>query len=469
MKGGADMTKPSVASRREPVRRDSDAATTPESARGDAIVQGLHFPTSLAFDGAGTPHVAESGLPLGGAPPGGRLLRIEPDGSTHTLCDGLRQPVNGLAFLDGAFFVSEGGSPGRISRVEPDGRRKTVLDGLPGGGNYHTNMVALGPDDKLYFGQGALTNLGIVGLDAYELAWLGKLPQTHDVPGYDVELSDVVAETADPFAADDEAIARTGAFAPFGHSHPPGHRIAGRTPCTAAVLRCELDGSDLELVAWGVRNAYGLLFLPDGRLLATDQGSDDRGSRPVGGAPDLLLEIRPGAWYGWPDFVAGRPVSSPDLRPTRPGSRRRAEEQGLLQPVLANHHELPPPEPALLELPVNAAATKMARIPDHVPRIGGQILVCLFGDERPMTGPLPDAGTRRMGRSVARVDLADWTLHDAFRVNQAPVFHRPIDVAFGPEGDVWVADFGRFEMTGRGADTEPGSGAVHRLPSRLLT
>ena len=64
----------------------------------------------------------------------------------------------------------------------------------------------------------------------------------------------------------------------------------------AAVMRCNLDGSGLELVAWGFRNAYGLGFLPDGRLLAADQGVDDRGSRPLGNAPDLFHEVKARAW-----------------------------------------------------------------------------------------------------------------------------------------------------------------------------
>jgi glucose/arabinose dehydrogenase len=63
------------------------------------------------------------------------------------------------------------------------------------------------------------------------------------------------------------------------------------------------------LVAWGLRNAYGLLFLPDGRLLAIGQGADDRGSRPVGNVPDLLFEGNPGAWYGWPDFARTSAIS----------------------------------------------------------------------------------------------------------------------------------------------------------------
>jgi glucose/arabinose dehydrogenase len=62
------------------------------------------------------------------------------------------------------------------------------------------------------------------------------------------------------------------------------------------MMRCNPDGTGLELVAWGLRTAFGVGFLPDGRLLAIDQGADDHGSRPVGNAPDALYEVRPGAW-----------------------------------------------------------------------------------------------------------------------------------------------------------------------------
>ena len=128
----------------------------------DLIANGLNFPTSVAFDSDGTLYVAESGLAFGGAKPGGRVLRLEPDGRCRCLLDGLRSPVNGLTFHDDALIISEGGHPGRLSRMSLAGEWKTLVDGLPGLGNNHTNMVAVGPDGRFYFSQGAMTNSGIV-------------------------------------------------------------------------------------------------------------------------------------------------------------------------------------------------------------------------------------------------------------------------------------------------------------------
>jgi glucose/arabinose dehydrogenase len=316
--------------------RSQQGLVTPTGDREalELVAKGFSFPTSLTFDGAGVAYVAESGLPFGGAPPGGRIWRLEPDGTRTLLLDGLRPPVNGLTWHEGSLYISEGGHPGRISRLDPGGAWTTILDSLPGPGNYHTNMLAFGPDGRLYFSQGAMTNTGIIGLDAYELGWLKRLPHAHDIPGYDIALAGVNVETPNPLSTDPGARVSTGAFAAFGRPTEPGQRLRAGLPCTAAVMRCNPDGSGLELFAWGIRNAYGLGFLPDGRLLATEQGADDRGSRPVGNVPDLLFEVRQGAWYGWPDFIGERPITDPEYLPTR----------GPAPPfVLANHDELPPP------------------------------------------------------------------------------------------------------------------------------
>ena len=420
-------------------------------ARGMELVsEGLDFPTSVAFDAQGRPHVAESGLPFGGRRPGGRVLRIEPDGRAVPLCEeGLRQPLNGLLFHEGHFYLSEGGFPGRISRISPGGERTTVLDGLPGLGNYHTNMAVLGPDKQLYFSQGAMTNSGVIGLDAYEIGWLKRLPHSHDIPGLDIVLAGQGFETEDPLRGEGHR-ARTGAFSSFGVVPEEGRRLAAGVPCTASVMRCNLDGSGLALVAWGLRNAYGLLFLPDGRLLATDQGADDRGSRPIGNAPDVLFEVRQGRWYGWPDFVAGRPVTDERFRPVRGPQPQR---------VLANHAELPVPERPLAEFPVNAAATKMDVIPEGSHRWAGHVLVTLFGDEKPMTAPLGP----KVGRSLARIDPSDWSLHAL----EAGPFRRPIDVRVH-DGALYVLDFGEFEMEQQSVKAEAGTGALWKMPLDAL-
>jgi glucose/arabinose dehydrogenase len=417
------------------------------SGRFELVADGLSFPTSLTFDEAGIAYVAESGLPFGGAPAGGRIWRIGSDDNRSLMIEGLRPPVNGLTFHQGSLYISEGGHPGRISRLDFGGEQTVILDNLPGPGNYHTNMVAFGPDGKLYFSQGAMTNTGIVGLDAYELGWLRRLPHAHDIPGYEVVLAGVNIETPNPLVDIAEARILTGAFAPFGTQSEPGRRIAAKVPCTAAVMRCNLDASDLELVAWGLRNAYGLGFIPDGRLLAVDQGADDRGSRPVGNVPDLLFEVHEHAWYGWPDFISDDPITNPQYLP------KRGSAPGF---VLVNHDELPPPERALLRFPAHVAAVKFDIAPSTLQNWAGQIFIALFGDEAPMTAP-PGP---QVGRSVALIDPDDWSLHTFIK----EPLTRPIDVRFHPtNGGLYILDFGKFEMHAeRGVVAEAQSGRLWR-------
>lgn len=422
-----------------------------EQIKKHLVAQDLSFPTSICFDDDGNAYVAESGLPWDGAARGGRVYKILGD-EKQLLTEGLRHPVNGLCWYNGALIVSEGGYPGRISRLTTTGKRTTILDGLPGMGNYHTNMVAPGPDGKLYFSQGALTNMSVIGMDAYQLGWLGHLPHNCDVPGYPITLNGQSFETRDPLSTNENAKAFTGAFAEFGKHHEPGTKLPASLPCTASIMRCNPDGSNLELVAWGIRNAYGLAFLQDGRLIATDQGSDDRGSRPIGHVPELMFEIKQGAWYGWPDYIGGIPVTDPRFAPSR-GPQP--------QFVLSNHHELPPPEKPLITLPVNSAATKFDVLPSSHNYYPGQIILALFGDEKPMTAPQGF----RSGRNISRIDPADWSHHPLPDLE----LDRPIDVKYNAADDcIWILDFGKFEMNDRGVAAKKESGKVWRVPSTEL-
>jgi glucose/arabinose dehydrogenase len=168
----------------------------------------------------------------------------------------------------------------------------------------------------------------------------------------------------------------------------------------------------------------------------------------VGNVPDLLFEVKLGAWYGYPDFVGGDPITDERYRPTRGPAPMF---------VLANHDELPPPERPLLRFPAHAAAVKFD-VALAGGAFGGQIFVALFGDEAPMTAPEGP----QVGRAVGRIDPADWSLH---HVVGAPLA-RPIDLRFEPGGAALrILDFGSFEMTAeRGVAAVAGSGKVWRLP-----
>lgn len=389
------------------------------------VVEGLHFPTSLTFDSEGVLYVAGSGLPFDGAPGGGQIWRIDEAGKRALLIEGLRCPLNGITWHEGALLIAEGGNPGRLSKFDlVTGAWSCILDGLPGGGNYHTNTVIPGPDDKLYFGQGAATNSGIVGPDANHLSWLRRLPHPHDIPG-----SDVVLTGANVLLNGEENVAasETGAFMPYGTPAQAGQKIAGTLPCTAAVMRCNPNGTALELVAWGLRNPYGLGFLENGRLLAVDLGMNDRGSRPLGNVPDCIYEVIEGCWYGWPDFVAGELATNTRYQSNRPAGRG-------VEILLANHNTLGlPPEP-LVTFPVHAAPTRFAVHPDGV-----HLCVAMFGDKRPFTGV---AGPKA-GRCLAIIDATDGTI---VHMHALPL-HRPIDLAFHPiTGELFIVDFGNYEM-----------------------
>ena len=426
--------------------------TLPIKIKKELVADQLSFPTSICFDHHGIPYVTTSGLPWDGARKGGEVFKINTDGKIETMANGFGYPVNGICFHKGSFIISDGGYPGRICRLDADGKVSTILGDLPGLGNYHTNMVAVGPDEKLYFSQGTLTNTGVIGMDAYELGWLGRLPHNCDIPGHDIVLTGQNFETVNPLAQNGELKAKTGVFSPFNTESTPGQQIKAGLPCTAAIMCCNLDGTELELVAWGVRNAYGLGFLPDGRLLVTDQGADDRGSRPVGNVPDLLLEIKKGAWYGWPDYIAGIPITDPKYTPQR-GPRPKF--------VIQNHEDLPNPEKPLMEFPVNSAAVKFDLLPETAPCFGGQLVVALFGDEKPMTAP----PGKKVGRNIARIDMEDWTLHALPDLG----LDRPIDVKYNPvDGYLYILDFGYFEMNGVGVDAKSGSGKLWKIDPKVL-
>ena len=70
---------------------------------------------------------------------------------------------------------------------------------------------------------------------------------------------------------------------------------------SATVLSLRPDGSDLRVVARGLRNPYGLAVQPGtGRLYASVNGQDELGTKTDPEPAEMVVVVKPGAFYGWP-------------------------------------------------------------------------------------------------------------------------------------------------------------------------
>jgi glucose/arabinose dehydrogenase len=431
----------------------------PPGYRLEVVAQGLTFPTGVAFDEAGRPYVIEAGYSYGEAFATPRLLRVEAGGRLEVVASGGNNgPWNGIAFADGAFWIAEGGElqGGRILRVTPDGRSEAVVSGLPSLGDHHTNGPAIGPDGWIYFGQGTATNSGVVGPDNAQYGWLRRNPRFHDTPCADVTLAGANFTATDPATG---AEVTTGAYLPFGTPGERGRIVTGAIPCSGSILRTRPRGGAVELVAWGFRNPFGLAFDARGRLFVTENGFDVRGSRPVWGAPDVLWEVRPGAWYGWPDHAGGEPVASARFKPPDRDVPKKllAEDPGK------------PPAPAA-RLGVNSSSNGLDFSRSERFGFAGEAFVAQFGDLTPSTGKVEAP----VGFKVVRVDPASGTIRD-FAANRGDEngpasrlggggLERPVAVRFDPSGDaLWIVDFGVMTVGEKGPQPRAETGVLWRV------
>jgi len=441
-----------------PRKIDEASIAVPSDYRVQPVTTGLTFPTGVTFDQDGRPCVVESGYAYGEVWTTPRLVRIEPGRVTEIARGGRNGPWTGVTFYNGNFFVAEGGEleGGRILRISPNGKISVLVSNLPSLGDHHTDGPVVGPDGWLYFGQGTASNAGIVGEDNAKFGWLKRHPEFHDIPGKDITLAGYNVTTKD--VVRHQGKVSTGAYLPFGTSSTPGQVIKGQTVCSGSILRIRPEGGQPELVAWGLRNPFGLAFLGD-QLYVTDNGYDERGSRPVWGAPDLLWQITPGAWYGWPDFVGGVPITE-----------FKAPFKKRPQFVLAAHPGKSPTPIARFGVHSSADGFDFSSNPafGHP----GEAFVALFGDEAPAVGKVLNP----VGAKVVRVDIQNGVMED-FAVNKGPKngpasrvggggFERPVAARFDPRGDaLFVVDFGVMLHDKQGGHPQTGTGVLWRIGS----
>jgi len=432
----------------------------PEGYEVELVASGFNAPVHCAFDDEGDCYVVEAGHKVDAVP---RILKVDVDsGRWEPFFTLPRERWNktgamtGACWHEGWLYVM---NTDTLFRLDRNGANlQEVVTGLRGLGDHQANYPVVGPDGKLYFGQGTVTNSGIVGGDDYAFEWLPKFPDFHDVPAEDITLTGRNFEQ--PNVLDNlQGTVRTGAFVPYGTATEPGQVIRGDVRCTGAILRCNPDGSELEVVAWGLRNPYGIAFDADGRLFATEHGMDERSFRYVTGDPDDLYEIQEGAWYGWPDFAAGIRLDDESW----PGGRGR-------DPVIADHPDPHPPRP-LLTFPIHVGANGLDFCRDEGFGFPGDAFVALYGDLAPIT-TLHNT-LKYWGYKVVRVDMQNRRLVD-FAVNKidGPAAHlphegfeRPSHVQFGPDGALYVVDWGIIQIAPEvgGIRMQQQTGALWRI------
>lgn len=437
-----------------------DDILVPKGYAVDVVATGLNAPVHCSFTPDGSCIVVESGHKIESRP---RVLHIDPTTGAQRIIYEFPDTewvktgaVTGACWHDGALLIT---NTDRIVRVTLDGQKSDILTGLPGRGDHQTNHPVIGPDGKLYWGQGSATNTGVVGADNYAYEWLPKFPDMHDVPAHDVVLAGRNYAYRDVLGSLTDRV-HGGAYVPFGTETTAGQIIAGSAACTGAVLRCNPDGTGLESVAWGLRNPYGLAFDPQGRLFATEHGIDERSERFIISDLEDFYEIRQGEWYGWPDFASGIRLDDPRWGALDSGRGR--------EPVLAEHPTPHPPTP-FATFPPHAAPNGFDFCRTAAFGFDGDAFVALYGDVAPITTrPLKPVGFK-----VVRVEMTTGRVVD-FAVNtiSGPAsklphsgFERPSHCQFGPDGALYIVDFGQIDIAPEagGIRMPLGSGALWRI------
>ena len=431
----------------------------PQGYTAEVVATGFNTPVHCCFDDRGDCYVVECGHKVEAKP---RVLKVDvTTGSYETFFELPEErwiktgAVTGACWHRGALYLM---NTDTLLRIGSDGSHEEILTDLPGKGDHQANYPVIGPDGKLYFGVGSATNTGVVGADNFAYEWLPRFPDFCDVPAEDVTLVGRNYEYQNVLGGLAETV-RSGAYVPFGTPTRPGQVIKGAVKCSGSILRCNPDGSELEVVAWGLRNPYGTAFHPDGRLFATEHGIDERSGRYIVRDYDDFYEITDGAWYGWPDFASGIRLDDP----------RWGEGGQGREPVLAHHPDPDPPKP-LVTFEPHAGANGVAFSRGAAFGFEGDAFVALFGDLAPVT-------TLRQvvpaGFKVVRVDMRARRVVD-FAVNRiaGPAsklphdgFERPSHCAFGPDGALYVVDWGEIQIAPEagGVRMKAGTGALWRI------
>lgn len=234
---------------------EDDAGTRLQVAMDYAVrlyANGLNRPRLMAIGPDGSLYVAERGA--------NRIVRLpdlDGDGKAdQVIAVATNLPgVHSLEWYGTDLYAAGNATVWRLRDSDEDGQFNgseiaIVVDGLPNDGGHSTRTARIGPDGMLYVAVGSKCNI-TVGCSEGDPRRAAILRYTLD--------GGIPADN--PFAND-----------------PDPRRCA--------------------VWAEGLRNSVDFIFLPDGRLWATHNGSDGLGNDLP--PEEVIIEVEPGRHYGWP-------------------------------------------------------------------------------------------------------------------------------------------------------------------------
>lgn len=456
----------------------------PQGFAVEVFATGLNYPADITFSDTGEIYVAEAGehtygtTPEESPPP--RIVQIMPDGSTQVVYDqvvsmeeirnnessadmpeGLIPPITGVTWHDGQLYVTH---RTRVSTLDPNtGEFRTIINGLPSWGFFHNYKVIFGPDDMMYFFLSSQGNAGPIDEHWMKVIQIFNKRQAHEIPCADVTLTgqNFPVPVEDPSTPNVRDTQLTGVFVPLGEVTEEGQTIPGQIPCNTAFFRANPDGTGLELVAWGFRSNFGYRFSPDGQRLVTTQNSGNPiPPREIHNDYEPIYEVVADEWYGRPDYYSSIPITDELFNmPLVPRNFVLTEEthRQLLQ-----GQEQPRQPLAVLQPHSAAEGMVFGRQEFGIPE--NNILVAELGTIVIHMDSLP-------GFRVQRVDLDTGQVSD-FLVNrnEKPAsatggggLERPIQLEWGPDGSLYVVDFGVINLTPQGMQAQANTGAIWRV------
>ena len=318
----------------------------------------------------------------------------------------------GICVLGNKVVVSVSPNVFLLTDTDGDGhadKRELLFTGIGGVDHDHgVHAFVFGPDGKLYFNAGnEVKQLRLPAVK--EIPLHGPVPQMETRPVIDLA----------------------------------GHEVnaSGKPYRQGMVFRCNLDGSEVETLAWNFRNNYEIAVDSFGTFWQSD--NDDDGNRGV-----RINYVMESGNFGYTDEITGAGWNT---------AWRKAESEGAAsdEKVFYEWHQY---DPGTVPNLLNTGAGS----PTGIILYEGKLLPEIFRNQIIHC----DAGARVVRSYPVKPDSAGYSAAITNILTTADTWFRPSDVCVAPDGSIYVADWNDAGVGGHNmADQkiETMTGRIYRI------